>query len=399
MIPSPVCLTSRPSSAARASRTIVLWTPSRAKPASSPKASFVEPTISVKRMVRIAESRSLSAPGARTAPDGLVSPPPTNASTSSGSASIILSATWPCASRCTNCAASGLGASTRQKALPWLSLNQYLRYLTPYFPCSLRSAVCASSTCTVVVPWRLWTSIYSGMSASEKTGCPCCRGVLQPTTRALFAGSSAHAAVAGTFQPQSILTTAGDWTALGAAVTDKKSRNSLNYRSASNRPARISASGQLRRADEGGLDRSRGPDQFGYSAAMVCHPDVARAVDRHAKWAVKVRPGGGKVTQQAPGVVQSGYGAAFYVRHPDVARAVDRHEPWGTKVRPGGGKVAEQGPGVVQGGYAAAFYVRHPDVARAVDRHAKWLAEVRPGGGKVARQAPGVVQGGYGIGS
>jgi hypothetical protein len=60
----------------------------------------------------------------------------------------------------------------RQKALPRLSLNQYLRYSTPYFPCSSRSAACAWSTCTVVVPWRLCTSIYSGMSASGRTNCP-----------------------------------------------------------------------------------------------------------------------------------------------------------------------------------------------------------------------------------
>ena len=82
------------------------------------------------------------------------------------------------------------------------------------------------------------------------------------------------------------------------------------------------------------FDRSRRPDQFGYVVAVdVRHPDVARAVDRHGPWVVKVRPGGGKVAFQRPVGVQGGYGPAYGVRDPDVARAVDRHGPWVANVR------------------------------------------------------------------
>src|SRR5215207_3658566 len=48
--------------------------------------------------------------------------PPRNPSATSGATSMILSATKPCASRCTDAAASGLGALQRQKILPQLSL-------------------------------------------------------------------------------------------------------------------------------------------------------------------------------------------------------------------------------------------------------------------------------------
>ena len=64
----------------------------------------------------------------------------------------ISSATSPCASRWTFSAASLLGASTRQKIFPLLSSSQYLRYLTPYFPPTLRSFIWASATSLAFAP-------------------------------------------------------------------------------------------------------------------------------------------------------------------------------------------------------------------------------------------------------
>jgi hypothetical protein len=51
---------------------------------------------------------------------------PRNPSAISGATSIIFSVSRPCASGCTEAAASGLGALQRQKILPQLTLNQSL---------------------------------------------------------------------------------------------------------------------------------------------------------------------------------------------------------------------------------------------------------------------------------
>src|SRR5580692_5489875 len=83
----------------------------------------------------------------------------------------------------------------------------------------------------------------------------------------------------------------------------------------------------LEAGDYRGQDRSRHADQFGYvGATVIRHPEVARAVDRHGRWCIEVRPGRGKVAEQGPVAVKRGYGIALGVRHPDVARAVDCHE-------------------------------------------------------------------------
>src|ERR1700693_3934264 len=82
----------------------------------------------------------------------------------------------------------------------------------------------------------------------------------------------------------------------------------------------------LEAGDHRGQDRSRHADQFAYGVATtVRHPEVARAVDRHAAWSKEVRPGRGKVAEQGPVVVERSYVIAIEIRHPDTARAVDRH--------------------------------------------------------------------------
>ena len=79
MMPSPVCLTSRPRLSPSASRTIWSWTPSIAIAASSPWREHisVEPTMSVNMTVRTPVSRwSRLAPGTSAAPPALTTPRP-----------------------------------------------------------------------------------------------------------------------------------------------------------------------------------------------------------------------------------------------------------------------------------------------------------------------------------
>ena len=186
------------------------------------------------------------------------------------------------------------------------------------------------------------------------------------------------------------------------------------------RVSRTSASGQLRWADERGLDRRRRADEFGYAvAARVRHPDVARAVDRHAPWVVKVRPGGGKVALSAsrrcsarlrycrsrfatqtrpelstatpngrlkfdpaeaklPFSVQSLFNAVTllcfrYLFATQTCPGLSTATPNGRlKFDPAGANLPFNVPSLFSAVMVSPPTVSDPDVARAIDRHAQW---------------------------
>ncbi len=110
MIPSPVCFTSSPRTAASSARTMRSCVRSSSIAFASPSrcVTSVEPTMSVNRIVRNADSTYAS-------PGGCAGIDPRKLFTRWPSTSMIFDAISPCASRCTASAASRLGASTRQK--------------------------------------------------------------------------------------------------------------------------------------------------------------------------------------------------------------------------------------------------------------------------------------------
>src|SRR4030095_11894851 len=119
--------------------------------------------MSVNMIERMPVSFLSSWSGMRTAPAPLTTPGPRIPSAMSSSTRMIFSAISPCASRWTAAAASGLGASNRQKTLPASSLNQYFRQWTQCLSWTARSALCASSKASGVPPGTQWLSMESGM--------------------------------------------------------------------------------------------------------------------------------------------------------------------------------------------------------------------------------------------
>ena len=110
MIPSPVCLTSRPRAETSARRMIRSCSVSRTMNAACPTSSRidVEPSRSVNRIVRKGVIRSLSSPASFIRPR--------NRRTSSSETLMISLGMRPCVSRCTAVRSAAAGAFARQKA-------------------------------------------------------------------------------------------------------------------------------------------------------------------------------------------------------------------------------------------------------------------------------------------